>query len=294
MTAPWIVAQVGELVADRRKNPVRWLQQRLLLFLHVCFRDNEVGDFHWSPEEEESEIVITSEIPLKMKAADPRPAIQLLLGTITNMNLSFNNLVHRNMLTGATTHLDLKQGAASFNVLTFNDDEAKSLATAIAKLMQEKRNLLIKMTGLNMAGLTQQMTPISPPKTLAVIEPADEDSYMASVAFQFTYPETWTRERKQLPPGKHDPYAGGFVPKEGSEMEALVKPEYVRVRTDLYYPGVFERHRQEIQRVLSDPENVITSTGKVFRVIRTMDAARNDLQKRSPLASGRTKITNDD
>lgn len=281
MTAPRLIADGTSPNFTRRDDPSRWFSRQLVLFLQKIVREDGGQHFpRWSPDENETEILITDEVPIRLDSDARRVGIQLMTGLIQNMNLSFNHMLHRSFLTGKTTHMDLWQGQAALNVHSFNDDESRAMAHRLAYKLQRDHLALIRMADLHMVGRTQSFGPTTPPAALVRLGEGSPDSFMCSVTFPFFFKETWTKEPKEVPHGENDPYFGQGTAQDGVSLEDPPTLQQYLVNLSMYPMGEFEGHAEDLRQTLRDGRNVVTSSGRVYRTVQIMDGASESLSAR--------------
>ncbi|MFW9801076.1 MAG: hypothetical protein ACFFFC_00365 [Candidatus Thorarchaeota archaeon] len=118
---------------------VSWAEQPLLMvrkitlsFLQGLFEQAEIGNFQWSEDLEESEIIITDETPIKLNVVGKRPAIGVVRAPVAWGQTSLDELRSIDFKTGRRVHTDLLRGTLSINCCARVDLESEHLSWIVA------------------------------------------------------------------------------------------------------------------------------------------------------------------
>lgn len=279
MSAPTIFQDQRDLQQDdgHLDNPEGWLARRFVFFLQCVFNCFPPGQYHWSPDEKETEITITDQVPIPAESIDQRTTIQLVVGGTQNQNLAMGHLLSMDWRTGRKEFVDLFTGQASFNVHARNDDPAKNVAQIVADAILQARQLLMRIARLQFIGFAVTVGPTSPPGAL-VNAGAEVESTMVSVMFPFYMAKHWISEPKMVPLGEADAYFRGLKPKVGTAPEDPSTVRQILVDTRLLLPGVISRDEQELSKLVRSPISPPTIHGRTLQVVRQLDQINEDLQ----------------
>lgn len=283
MSVPRLLYEDRPAAITRTDDPSRWFSRQFVLFLQHTVREHPQYFPRWSEDENDTEILITDEVPIQLDSDGRRVSLQLMTGMIQNMNLSINHLVSRNFLTGESTHMDLWSGQAAINVHAFNDDEARAIAHRIAYVLQRHRWKLIRMADLHFVGHSQSFGPTSPPPSLARVGEASPQSVMCSVSFPFFYQESWVRRPKEVPHGQHNEDTGGHGVADGVDLEDPPTLQQYLLGLQMRPLGTFDGHAEDLRETLRVGRNVVTSTGRMYRTVQIMGETAESLNKRDPI-----------
>lgn len=112
----------------------------ILQFLQDMFSQNNLyddkNDYIWSPDPEESKILIADAYTEDLEKTEMRPAIVLRRGPIRWMNTSMYQRIHTNFRTGQETFQDLVSTDLTAECLSRNGLEAELLADIVFQGVQ--------------------------------------------------------------------------------------------------------------------------------------------------------------
>jgi len=143
---------------------VNWNEQPLLLLRKTCLSfvqglfvqpSNEVGSFRWTPNLEETEIVVTDESPIKLDVVGKRPAISTVRSTAAWGKTSLDEMQERDLQTSKRKHTDLVSGHMTFNCCSREPLETEYIAWVVANHTWLLRRVLIKYTPIHEFGRGQ-------------------------------------------------------------------------------------------------------------------------------------------
>lgn len=187
--------QFSDVSLERGNSPLLYAQRLYIQFLQGLFNFNPEGCFHWEPDEELTEIVITAEAPLNQQAVGKRAAITVVIGPIQYQGLAIDQLVFMNLWTERKVHSDLISGHFVVYCLAESDVIAQWLAHIVTSGTMVNRRLLESPGGFHQIArpAPQQNSP-SPPGGLV---PGDAHGLiMVQVNIPFTFQWTWSTEPK--------------------------------------------------------------------------------------------------
>lgn len=144
------------------EDPLNYLVRAFIAFLQTIFEKAPVGYFHWSPKEEESEIIITEENPIGLEAVGQRPAISVVLGAVEWNASSMDEFQGMNAMTGEQKHTDLLPGMMSMNCCSRVGQEARFIAWQCARHIWILRRIFMQEPLIHEIGRHIRVGPVSP------------------------------------------------------------------------------------------------------------------------------------
>ena len=128
---------------DNFWNPLYYSSRVILGFLQGLFNANEPGRYHWDPDPELTEILITDQAPITTQAVNIRPAIVAMISPATYANISMNSLLHADH-TNRREFVDLISSTVTLNCLSKVAVDAHRLAWFTGSMMKAHRHFLQK------------------------------------------------------------------------------------------------------------------------------------------------------
>ena len=176
-----------QLSISRADNPIVFATR---LFLQGLFNFNANGCYHWEPDRENTEIVITAEAPLSMDIAGKRPAITVVMGPYNYQGLGIDNMVSFNQNTERRVRSDLLSGHLVVYCLAETDIIAQHLAHLVIHGTRANQRLLESRGGFHqIARPAPSANSPSPPGALVAGDPTG--LVMVQVNLPFTLQWTW-------------------------------------------------------------------------------------------------------
>lgn len=184
---------------NQGENPDTYWVRLLVQFLQGLFNFMPIGDFHWEPDREKSEILITSDTPLDLKVVGHQPSIAVVGGPMQPAGIGINNLVSIDPKTGTSLYTDMWTGFLVVYTLADNDIIAKRIAHIVRVGLLSNRKLLESPGGFFTIARHPgpSMNAASPPGGLVVGDP--QGLVMVQVNVPFTAQWSWTT-RPTSPP----------------------------------------------------------------------------------------------
>lgn len=179
---------------DREINPLfdpLYYSTRVLVgFTQGLFKQLPKGRYNWSPSFEETEIVITDQIPITIESLSSRPAIVTMQGQSNFLNTTMRSLEQVNVLSGNHVFRDLIQGSITFNCVSRNGVEASRLAWFLASQIKALRVFLQRQgpfarIGHDVIIMGEQ------PAGLLISDPVDGGAFNVPVNVPFLMPYKW-------------------------------------------------------------------------------------------------------
>lgn len=125
-------------------EPLHWATYLVTRFLQGLFNHMEVGSYRWEPNPKDSEIYITEQVPVDGSVVAQRPAIAVVRGPAQWANLTMDQMVTIEPLTGKRVHSDLLSGNLGVYALSAEGLEAQRIAWLCSRGIKEGKRLLQK------------------------------------------------------------------------------------------------------------------------------------------------------
>jgi len=110
-----------------RASPIEFVRETLIDFLQTLFSYQPKGSYHWSPDEE-TDIVIQDEAPVKTEDIGTRPAIALTRAPMRMQTLGLDDMASLDLRTGAKTKAVVVPGTMVMNCCSRVPLESERLA----------------------------------------------------------------------------------------------------------------------------------------------------------------------
>jgi hypothetical protein len=177
-------------------NPMLHLTRLFVYFLQNLFRDFPEGSgMKWSPDEENTELVVTAEKPV-IAAIEKRPHITCVLGAGRWSGLGLDQLQGMNIGTGERTHTDLVPMTMSYHCQAKEGLVARQLAWNASFFTNVLRRILMRTGGLHHVG-TQHEFSAESSLTAYVGPTADSELIAVVVTVPFYWQPQWrTRDTR--------------------------------------------------------------------------------------------------
>ena len=171
-------------------DPLYYATRVLVGFTQGLFKQLPKGQYHWSPSFEETEIVITDQIPITIESLSSRPAIITMQGQASFLNSTMRSLEQVNIHTGNHVFRDLIQGSVTFNCVSRSGVEASRLAWFLSSQIKALRVFLQRQgpfarIGHDVILMGEQ------PAGLLVSDPVDGGAFNVPVNVPFFMPYKW-------------------------------------------------------------------------------------------------------
>ena len=171
-------------------NPLYYATRVLVGFTQGLFRQLPKGQYHWSPDPQETEIVITDMLPITTESLSMRPAILTMQGQANFLNSTMRSLEGVNVSTGHHVFRDIINGNVTFNCVSKNGVEAARLAWFISSQIKALRVFLQRQgpfvrIGHDVIIMGEQ------PAGLLVHDPTDGGAFNVPVSVPFFLPHKW-------------------------------------------------------------------------------------------------------
>lgn len=171
-----------------REDPLNQVRRVYIGFAQGLFHAAPRGSFHWDPNPEMTEIIITDENTINMDVVGVRPAITFTRSPVQFFGLGLDDLDKYDFRTGFKQKSMLIPGTMSINCCSRNDLESENLAWLYAEQLWMHRELLMR-AGMFEIGRQMVVGSPSPPGSIVQADSADE-WYVTTVQSPFQFYRT--------------------------------------------------------------------------------------------------------
>jgi hypothetical protein len=168
-----MAATTGSRVFTTEENDISWgndplnyLVRVFIAFTQTIWEAAPRGAFHWAPELQDTELVITEENPVHVDTMEKRPALVIALGPARFNGSTLDDLAGLNFHNAAEKHMDLVPTNITITCLSRVQAEARFLAWQNARMIWILRKLLIAEKGIQDCGRRNEIGPVTPAGTL--------------------------------------------------------------------------------------------------------------------------------
>lgn len=180
-----------------RYTPLEHVRTVLVSFVQGLFAGAPPGDYHWTPDEQTTEIIIRDENPINVVSVGARPAINFTMGTTQFYTVGMDDMLAYDFNTARKTKSVLVPGVMTINVSSRSDIECHNLAWVVSEHIWLLRELLMK-EGFFEIGRGISISPPSAPGSIIQGDQATE-WYVSSL----TVPWQFARQSSFTPLGQH-------------------------------------------------------------------------------------------
>lgn len=173
-------------------TPLEHVRTLLINFVQGLFSAAPAGDFHWTSDIEQTEIIIRDENPIHVETYGQRPCINFTMGQTSFYSLGMDDFLFYDFDISRKTKGILVPGVTNINVSSRVDIEAHNLAWVIAEHIWLLREVLLK-EGFFEIGRGINISPPSPPGSIIASDSSDEWTCSTiSVPWQFARKSAFT------------------------------------------------------------------------------------------------------
>lgn len=173
-------------------TPLQHVRVLILGFLQGLFAEAPANSFHWSPDDQVTELIIRDENPIHVDTIAMRPCVSLTMGAINFYSLGMDDMYSYDVALDRKVKVVLIPGTVSINCCSRVPIEAHNLAWIIAEHLWLLRELLLK-AGFFEIGRNISVGPPSPPGSIIAADAADEwVCSTVSVPYQFNRKSAFT------------------------------------------------------------------------------------------------------
>lgn len=179
-------------------TPLLHVRVVLTSFLQGLFAEAPPGNYRWSVDEEQTEIIIRDENPIHVQTLQMRPAITLTIGPCQFYSLGLDDMFTYDFSLDRKVKAVLVPGSTTINCCSRVDIEAHNLAWVVSEHIWLLRQLLMK-AGFFEIGRNIQIAPPSQAGSIVTGDGADE-WYCSSVSvpWQFSRKSAFTPLGQQI------------------------------------------------------------------------------------------------
>ena len=167
-----------------RNSPILHLRTGVVQFIQGLFWYMPKGQYHWEPDVDVTEIVITDESPLKVKDYGTRPCISVTRAPVTLSSLGLDDMSSYDAATGTKKKSVVVPGNMTINCCSRESLESEYLAFFVAEHVWLLRDVLQKRS-IYQIGQNIGIGAPSPAGSLVQADQGDEwTATSAAVPFQ--------------------------------------------------------------------------------------------------------------
>ena len=175
---------------DPLHDPTYHAVRTMVGFCQGIFKALPSSRYRWSPDEENTQVLITGAYPLKAETISRRPAIVVGHSQTQIMNTSMGSFETQRLQTGNNVYRDLLATTIVFNCVATTGHEASSLAWFIASNLRALRPLIQRMGPFMQMGQDISIGIESPPGAL-LQDTTDTVAIAVPVMAQTYIPHRW-------------------------------------------------------------------------------------------------------
>lgn len=166
---------------------LRHARSHIMQFLQGLFARRPPNHYFWSRDEQQSEITITSEVPVQIEVFSQRPALVLARGPVQFMHLGLDDFDQYDSRTGTTTKTALLTGSFTLYACSRVLLESEALAYFCCSEILSRRDELQGQGGFFDVGQTSGVG--APSQAGSIIADDKGDGVIATaVSIPFTLP----------------------------------------------------------------------------------------------------------
>lgn len=231
---------------SRGENPETYTTRLFTQFLQGLFNFSPPGQYHWEPDLEETELVITADIPLNVEVAGKRPSLAVVPGPSQDQGVGIDNLLHIDVSTGERIFTDMSTGFLVVYAVAETTTEARHLAHLVRHGVRTNRRLLESPGGFFQIGRpAMSINSPSPPGALVVGDPAGIVMVQLNIPYSFQW--SWSTTPT--------------APPQNRTLDMITEP---RRASDYDYAPIATLQRIELS--ISTQPVVVRRLGKAGRV----------------------------
>jgi hypothetical protein len=175
------------LEVSQNEDPYAFMQRVFVYFLQSLFEHEEFQGtgMYWTPNEETTEMVISSEKP-RVEVLEKTPHITVVLGTAQWSGLSIDQMQSMSMRTGERTHTDLVAMTVAYHCQAKEGNQARRMAWYSTYYTNMFRRMLMRQAKIHQIGSGHTISAESAPS--AYVGQLSNDELVSVVA---TIPFYW-------------------------------------------------------------------------------------------------------
>lgn len=133
-----------------------------VLWLHGLFGTRPAGHYRWDPNIQETEIVISDQMPTNIEPTNKRPIITTARGPASWSSLSINQVRDQDLLGRSKVFSDMLSCSMTLSVIAREGLEAQELAYMLFRMIPVFKPHLMRLGRMHAIGNNVQLTPETP------------------------------------------------------------------------------------------------------------------------------------
>lgn len=181
------------------EDPERYMTTTYVRYLQGLFNFMPQDHFHWEPDLEHTEIIITAEAPIEKQVVEKAPVITVVLGPTQWQGIGIDNMLSLDLRDHTRKRTDLCSGFFAVYCVAGNDVVARRLAQVVANHTRIHQRILEGPGGFHqIARPGPSINSPSPPG--ALVNGDVKGLIMVQVNIPFSFQWTWqTSTGRQAP-----------------------------------------------------------------------------------------------
>jgi len=181
------------------EDPERHMTTIYVRYLQGLFNFMPQNHFHWEPDLEHTEVIITAEAPLEKQVVEKAPVITVVLGPTQWQGIGIDNMLSLKLSDSTRKRTDLCTGYFAVYCVAGNDIVARRIAQAVANHTRMHQRILQSSGGFHqIARPAPSINAPSPPG--ALVNGDVKGLIMVQVNIPFSFQWTWeTSVSRQSP-----------------------------------------------------------------------------------------------
>ncbi len=179
-----------ERVNDPMFDPLYHANRVIIGFLQGLFKELPEGRYSWSPDPEQTEILITDAAPITSEVLTARPCLVTVRGQAQYGNIHMNSLDYADPKTMTRSFRDVVSSSITINCISKNGVEASRLAWFVGSYIKALRHLLHREGPFVRIGHDVMVMGEMPPGSL-LRDPSDVGAVSVPVIVQFVIAHRW-------------------------------------------------------------------------------------------------------
>jgi hypothetical protein len=171
------------------EDPFVFMTKVYLVFLQGLFQQRPAGEYRWSSDPEQTEILITDQAPIPVERIEQRPAIVSMRGPVQFANMTLDQLRELDRQTGERIHTDMVSCTMTLNCISKAGIEAQKIAWTVMRHIRNLKREIQRAGHIHKIGDEVSMGPETPPGSLVAPEPTPE---MVNVTVFSPFHFQWT------------------------------------------------------------------------------------------------------
>jgi len=177
------------------EDPLYAVIRTYLAFLQSSFKQLPEGTHKWDATEDQTEIIITDQAPVKIESVGRVPHIVSIRGPVQSADLVMDHSQQQSMDGQQRTHRDMLPGSLTLNCIARDGVVAQRIAYIAYWFVKRFRRILLKHPLIHETGRQMMISGETSPGSL-VAGDAEPGPIMVSVTVPFWVNEAWLFEEE--------------------------------------------------------------------------------------------------